>query len=122
MTLNAKTQDALVEMAKDLSMLDLGPLLEELDAVEQIGTAAAPVRFKSRAKQEAFYKMVVAFHAARGAVEIFRKAHLAEIEKERQGWHNTGDVPISAMESVFQSELARVDGLESHDIEARRAS
>lgn len=97
-----KVQDALVDMAKDLLMLDLVPLLEGLDAADKIGTATLPVRFASREKTEAFRRMVVAFHAARGASEDFRKAHVAELQRERAEWEPTG--------------------LSREDIESRRAS
>ena len=120
---NGKTQDALVEMAKDLSMLDVAGLVQELDAEDVARSAGVPsVRPWSREKREAFHKMAIAFLGARGAVEVFRKAHLAEIQEERKSWTPEPSSVERVMGEQFQQELHRVDGLEREDIASRRAS
>lgn len=124
--------DQLVEMAKDLLMIDTPALLELLDQAKATG-APFPVMFATEAKEDAFYRMLVALHAARGAADDYRKAHVAELDQERAGWKavargvdvtkpDTIRSTMDAMNQTFREELERVDGLERGDIESRRAS
>lgn len=110
-----KTQDALIEMAKDLLVLDTIPLLEGLGAALEARPTPTPIRFASREKTVAFHNLVVAFHAARAAAEDFRKAHVEE----------EGKILRANMENQFQERLREIEsgeGLSREDIESRRAS
>lgn len=110
-----KTQDALVEMAKDLLMLDIQPLLDGLDADRKGMDGVVPVRFASHEKTEAFRALVAAFKATQWAAEGFRKAHVEE----------EGKILRANMESQFQDRLREIEsgeGLSHEDIERRRAS
>lgn len=110
----AGLQDRIVELAKDLLMLEgLPALLECLDTTGELPTAI-PVRFASKDKTAAFHRLVVSLHAARSAAEDFRKAH---VEAEGQSLRAT-------MDRQFQERLAQIEGggLAPEDIESRRAS
>lgn len=96
-----KIRDAVIEMAKDLLMIDTAALL----ASEENG-------FHWTEKEMAAWAMFVAFHAARGCAEQFRLAHLAEQK----------DSLRAVMERQLAEELARVDGLSPEEVSARRAS
>lgn len=95
------TVDQLIEMAKDLLMIDTATLLEKFDAARNVGMQC-PVLFGSDAKETAFYRMLVALHAARGAADEYRKAHVADMDRE---WHR-----------------AVSDVLDQEEINRRRAS
>ncbi len=111
-----KTQDAIIEIAKDLLMLDLEPLLAGLAAAGKPDKSdVLPVRFASQDKTEAFHQMVEAFAAAQAGAEEFRKAHVADRAVERAHL-GLGPVPI-------QDDIPdEYPNLSQDDIERRRAS
>jgi hypothetical protein len=86
----AQTEDAAIEMAKDLVMYNFSPLLESLQD-----------RRHETEKRGAFYRFIVALHAARGEAEEFRKAHIAE-----------GTAALRAqMEDQFRERLREIDAM-----------
>lgn len=98
----AVLQDNVVEMAKDLLMLDTGALL----AYEETRSHWTP-------KEQAFQNMIVAFHACRGYAEEFRRAHVEERKVDVR----------SAMEMQLAERMAEIDAAERQaDIAAKRAS
>lgn len=117
-----KTQDAVIEMAKDLLMLDFVPMLDGLDAAETGKSAAMPVRFASRGKTQAFRRLVVALHGARSAAEDFRQAHLDEekaslrANMDRQFQERLTEIAIQELEGPSEGTLS------PEDIERLRAS
>lgn len=108
-----ETQDAIIEIAKDLLMIQgIVLLLEGLDAAErgELGAGVVPVRFASQTKTDAFHRLVVAVHAARAAAEEFRISH---VQEERDSIRAT-------MERQFRDELRRID--DDGDVERKRSS
>ncbi len=101
----AALQDRVVELAKDLLMLDTGALAQDL--CNRLNGGAS-------FKDHRLYAMVVAFHGARGMAEEFRAAHVAEQKKDLR----------SAMENQFHDRLREIERgeLSPEDIESRRAS
>lgn len=81
-------QDSIVEMAKDLLMLDTGALL----AYEETRSHGTP-------KEQAFHNMVVAFDAAKQCAEDFRRAHVDESKVDLR----------AAMEMQVAERLAEID-------------
>lgn len=108
-------QDSIMELAKDLLMLDglpelLSGLSAGLDGTKSMDPEAVPpIRFPSRAKTEAFLHLAVAVKAAKAAAEDFRRAHLDE---EKDGLRK-------AMEGQFADRMAELD---REEMERRRAS
>lgn len=84
-----KLNDAAVDFAKDLLMHDFSTLIEDL--FEKLHTG----------KQQAFYRFVVALHAARGEAEEFRKAHVSEKHQDLR----------SEMDAQFQARLREIDAM-----------
>lgn len=85
-----KLQDAAVDFAKDLLMHDFAPLMDDLTE-----------RRHETEKRAAFYRFVVALHAARGLAEEFRKAHVAEKRQDLR----------SEMDAQFQTRLREIEAM-----------
>lgn len=88
-------QSRVVELAKDLLVLDIQALLDAMDRKEN------PLRFSDAVKTERFRDLVVALKGARHASEHFRHAHLAA---EKAGVRAT-------MERQLQERMAEIDAM-----------
>lgn len=82
-----RTQDALVEMCKDVLMLDLVGFLARIEHTEALGPIVDPTLWiKGSDRLEAIKRCAIAFRGAQGAAEDLRLLILDEIAKGKAEW------------------------------------
>ncbi len=82
-----KTQDALVELCKDVLMLDLVGFLDRIERTEAAGPIVDPTLWiKGAPRLEAIKRCAVALRGFQGAAEELRLLVLDEIARGKAEW------------------------------------
>lgn len=80
-------QVQLLELCKDVLMVDLAALVQKMDAEEVEGPRRDPAGWaRERARFEALKKTAIAFLAAKGMADAYREVYLENLRKQREGW------------------------------------